>query len=128
MKIYQLSNYPNEKIPIKKNIVELFTQDERIGFYQSYFNKILNRIYERAFGANYGLKKPGGSYFLRGIETDNLVYEINKENKSIIKHPKKSSGSLWILLEMDKISEYVVIEGTLEEVLNEFNNAGFKVK
>ena len=128
MKIYQLSNYPNEKIPIENNIVELFTQDERIGFYQSYFNKILNRIYERPLGANYGLKKPGGSRFLRGIETDNLVYEIDKENKSIIKHPKKSSGSLWILLEMDKIFEYVVIEGTIEEVLNEFNNAGFKVK
>ena len=127
MDIYDAFNYSKKRTPIYKNIVELFTQKEEIGFYRMQFNQILRRPLKISFGANYGLNKPGGSHFLRGIEIGNLVYEIDVETKKIIKHSKKPHKNLWILSEMDKLDENVIIDGRLEEVLNAFVNAGYSM-
>ncbi len=129
MKIYRGLNYYEEKIPVNKNIVELFTQDKHVGFYINYFDSVLKKEDRTSFGANYGTRLPGDSRYLRGIETDDKVYEIDKKNKKINVHSKSPDSFLWILLDMDKIADNtVVIEGTLEEVLDEFKKAGYSIE
>ncbi|MBW2995000.1 hypothetical protein KY312_01490, partial [Candidatus Woesearchaeota archaeon] len=123
MKLYKGIDYPENKREVSQSIVDILTSDEPSSLEQSDYDENFEGLETRSFGINYGTKKGDRSPVLRGLQFEDLLFEIDKENKRIISH--HASGQLFYDEDKIPVKNQFVIEGTLNDVLQKFTDRGY---
>jgi len=125
MALYKRIWYPDIKIEVlDRSVVDILTSSERSSIDQVYYDEDLEREETRSFAINYGLRKGDESPVIRGFESEGVLYEINPENRLLIR--QETSGQLFY--DEDKIEgNNFVFEGNIEEFVQEFIKRGYKI-
>lgn len=128
MVLYDYRSYPEEKIEIPDNIVNILTLHERSGISLGCFIPKNNYRFTRALGVNYAyndnpFKKGDRSPIVRGFQWENRLFEIKADEKLIVEQPERGQ----LFHDYDKLKIKGIFEGTLELFIKEFLDKGYEL-
>lgn len=115
MELFDSFNYPREKRNLDVNIEEFLTTEDSSGIYLAINSGFINK---RLCAVNYGTSGPNKP--IRGIQDGKNAWHIDIENKKLTR--KKGRN---ILFDADKIVRRAIFEGSMEQILQEFENRGY---
>ncbi|MBW3017401.1 hypothetical protein KY316_03425 [Candidatus Woesearchaeota archaeon] len=114
-KLYKDNWYPGQKTEVAKTVVEVMTSEEDCSL------RMPDGEGLKKVAINYGsMRHPP----IRAVQWEDKQYNIDAESKTITQRPVMPR----LFYDADKIelSRQFIVEGTIDDILEEFEKAGFE--
>ena len=126
MQVYEKIKYEfQEKEPLQINILEFITEQQASGIWLVKPAPHVKKGFDTELTVvNYGIPRANTSNKpIRGIQQENDIYLIDIDGKTLTKKEKRN-----LRYDVEKIRTRVVFEGTIEDILTEFESKNFRIQ
>jgi len=113
MEVFEYYGYPREKTTQEIDVEEFLTSDDASGIYLG------GPDGKNLCAVTYGAPR-GGRRLVRGIQDGKNVWFIDAEDKTLTRKNGRN-----VLYDADKITERVIFEGGVEQILSAFEEKGY---